>query len=128
MRRRWQTPRNSLQGARYQPGNGPPLLVALGQSWGLAEHQQRAWWKALCAAQWSQAVAFREAVIAFSPEREGAREVVHTTCNPHAVVTILEALVEEGVLWRETATQIEEGVLSQTDRAGRWKGSPYVQM
>src|SRR5215471_15885687 len=118
MRRRWQAPRNSLAGSRYQPQNGPPLLVALAQSWGLPAPQQWAWWRALCTAQWPEAVAFREAVIAFTPEHEDARAFVHTTCSPRGLVKVLELLVREGLLFRQTATQIEEGLLRQTDARG----------
>src|SRR5262245_30460433 len=127
MRRRWGQPRNSLQGSRYQAKNGPPLLVALGTSWGLPESQQGALWRALCRAQWSEAVAFREAVIAFAPEREQAHTVVHTTCSPRGLVTVLEALVGEGLLFRQTASAIEDALLRQTDACGRWKGAPHVE-
>src|SRR5262249_56536175 len=99
VRRRWQAPRRSLP-RTYEPRLGPPLVQAFATSWGLSEPLTRRWWQALCEARWSEAVVFREAVIHFIPERDGARDIVHTTCSPHGLVSVLEALVEEGVLSR----------------------------
>src|SRR5262245_52418887 len=107
MRRRWQRPRNSTRGSRYEPRLGPPLLQAFAQSWGLPEPLVRHWWRALCDAQWSEAAQWRERVIALTPQDACARGFVEVDCSPRVLVGLLELLVREGTLARPTASQIE---------------------
>src|SRR5262245_33393033 len=112
---RGRTPRNSLAGSRYEPKNGPPILVAFARSWGLPEPLTQHWWRALCAARWSQARQWREQVIAFTPESEEARTFVEGDCSPRVLVQVLENLVAEGTLLRPTASAIEAKLLAHVD-------------
>jgi hypothetical protein len=116
--------RNSLAGSRYERKFGPPVIQAFMVTWGLREHEQTALWRALCAAQWSQAAAWREACLAFHPEGQDARRFVDEACSPHTLVQVVELLVQEGVLTRQAASAIEGRLLAQTDARGAWKGSP----
>ena len=122
--RRWMQPRNALAGSRYEAKLGPPVLVAYGASWHLAEHEKLALWRALCQARWSLASGWRDHLIHFHPEGEDARQFVAVECNPARVVQILENLVREGVLSRETASRIEMKLLRQVTAQGQWVGSP----
>lgn len=121
MRQRGARPRNSLAGARYEPRLGPPLLQGLAQAYDLPEPLLRHWWRALCAAQWSEATAWREALIAFHPDAPQARAVWETACSPAAVVHILEVLVAERTLTRQAATGIEDVLLPHVGREGEWQ-------
>jgi|SRR6516165_990692 hypothetical protein len=103
----WRRPRNSLAGARYQPDQGPPIVTALAESWGLPEHERMSFWRGLCAATWSEPVQFREALIGFHPDAQDARSFVERQCHPRRVVTVIESLVAEGYLTRATASRIE---------------------
>ena len=123
MRRRFLKPRNSLTGARYEPKYGPPLLTALLESWGCQGGERLALWRALCDARWSLAAQWREALIHFTPERQDARLFVEADCHPAALVAVLEGLVHEGVLPRQTASRIEERLLQQVSKEGAWYGT-----
>jgi hypothetical protein len=123
MRRRWQAPRNSLKGSRYPVGLGPPLLQALCASWQLPEPLQVHLWRALCQATWSQAAQWRECVLAFHPAHQDARQFVAVACSPLCLVAVLEQLVQEGVLSRPAASQIEERLLTYVDAQGQWCGA-----
>ena len=116
-------PRSRLpsRGAAYEPRLGPPLLQGLAQAYHLPEHLLRSWWRALCAAQWSEAQAWREALIAFRPDQPQARAVWETACSPSAVVHILELLVAERTLTRQAATGIEDVLLPHVGRTGEWQ-------
>ena len=122
MPRAWMRPRSSTAGAAYEPRLGPPLLQGLAQAYHLPEHLLRSWWRALCTAQWSEAEAWREALIAFRPDQPQARAVWETACSPAAVLHILELLVAERCLSRQTASQIEERLLPHVDKKGAWYG------
>ena len=123
MRRRFLTPRNSPAGARYEPKYGPPLLTALLESWGCQGGERLALWRALCDAQWSLASQWREALIHFTPEQGDARLFVEGACLPAALVAVLEGLVKEGVLPRQTASAIEEKLLGHVTKEGAWYGT-----
>jgi hypothetical protein len=118
-------PRDSLKGARYEGKAGPPLLQVLTEAWGLAPVERSALWKALCHACWTDTVALREQLIAFTPtDREAAHAFLATVFTPAAVVTCLERLVQEKVLTRQLATRIEERLLHQTGADGQWQPQP----
>jgi len=121
--RRWMQPRTSTP-RTYEAKLGPPIVQAFSKTWGLDESLARHWWRALCESQWSEAVAWREAVIHFSPAQQAAREFVETTCSPSSLVALLELLVQEKVLYRQTASHIELRLLEQVNREGRWYDSP----
>jgi hypothetical protein len=120
MRKRWLRPRNSTAGADFETRLGPPILQALGVSRAVPEHILRAWWRGLCEARWSEAVAWREAAIAWHPNAEGARQFWETQCSPQAVLHIVELLVQEGTLRRPAASVLAEHVLKGVDAEGRW--------
>jgi hypothetical protein len=50
-----------------------------------------------------------------------AYHLVYGVCAPHALIEVLEALVDEGQLPRSQATAIEEAVLRNVDREGEWR-------
>ena len=122
MRRR--RPRASTAGAAYVPRLGPPLLQGLAQAYALPEPLLLSWWRALCAAQWSEACAWREAVICWRPTHPTAQAFWAESCTPGAVMAVVEALVREGTLYRQTASQIETRLLASVTHAGTWVGHP----
>jgi hypothetical protein len=121
--RRFLRPRNSTRGARYPVQQGPPCFQGLCSVLGLPAHVQIAWWRALCAARWSQADAWREQLETFHPAGQDSRAFVEEACSPPVVVELLELLTLEGVLRRQSATAIEEQILAQLDAQGRWRGT-----
>ena len=117
-------PRDSLRGGDYAVSQGPPLLQGLAAARQLPEHALRAWWRALCAAQWSQASAWREAASRWRPDGPDARQFWEQDCAPAAVLRLVELLVQERCLSRAVAVVIEDALLSGVDQEGRWHGTP----
>jgi hypothetical protein len=80
------------------------------------------WWRALGRSHHGRALAVRQAVLLFdaAPVAE-AYHLVYGVCAPHALIEVLEALVDEGQLPRSQATAIEEAVLRNVDREGEWR-------
>ena len=80
------------------------------------------WWRALARSHHTRALAVRQAVLLFdaAPVAE-AYHLVYGACAPHAVIEVLEALVDEKQLPRSQATAIEEVVLRNVDREGEWR-------
>src|SRR5262245_2912703 len=111
MRRRWLRPRDSLKGSAYETRLGPPILQALGVARQVPEHLLRAWWRGLCEARWSEAVAWRERAIAWHPSAPDARQFWEEQCTPQAVLHVVELLVAEGTLRRPAASVLAEHVL-----------------
>lgn len=123
MRRRWMAPPTSTRGSAYDLRHGPPLLQGLAQAYAVPELLLAQWWRALSQAQWSQASQWREALCRFRPTHPTAQAFWEEACTPTAVVTILEGLVKEGTLYRQTASQIEERLLRHVDAHGQWRGT-----
>jgi hypothetical protein len=111
-----------MRGARYEGKEGPPLLQALAEAWGLTPVERSALWKALCYACWTDTVALREQLIAFTPtDREAAHTFLRDVLTPDAAVQCLERLVKERVLTRQLATRVEERLLHHTGPDGAWQ-------
>jgi hypothetical protein len=47
--------------------------------------------------------------------------VVQQTCAPAEVCAVIEALVHEGTLPRQLASQVEEHLLASVTREGQWQ-------
>lgn len=122
-RRSWMRPGSSTRGARYDPRHGPPIVATLTASWHLPEPQRYGLWRAICQAQWSEVSTWREAVVCFHPTRQDAAAFLQTQCSPQALMHVLELLVAEGALLRQSASQIETHLLQYVDRQGRWVGT-----
>jgi hypothetical protein len=84
-------------------------------------------WRAVCKAQWSWAVEWREAFLVFARRCEGepSRRMVAyfftQHCAPADLVTLLEHLAKERVLVPRDARRIEELLLTQVHKDGLWK-------
>jgi hypothetical protein len=118
----WRQRRSSLKGSRPVNNLGPPILMTLTTSWGLADHETYGLWRALCHARWSTSVQFREQLIAFYPTTDDAtRTFLHEACHPPRLMAVCEALVQEGYLTRQTASRIENRILESPWGAG-WQG------
>ena len=116
-------PRSRLpsRGAAYEPRRGPPL----GKAWPRPTTRRRSGsgssWRALCAAQWSEAQAWREALYRLSSGPASGPGVTDRACSPSAVVHILQLLVAERTLTRQAATGIEDVLLPHVGRTGEWQ-------
>ena len=100
----------------------PPVFWQFARYWRLPERLTRLWWQALSQSRYSQPQALRQAWLLW----DGApiadpTSVVQRTCAPAEVVAVLEALVHEGRLTRQLATQMEEVLLARATREGTWQ-------
>jgi hypothetical protein len=84
-------------------------------------HECYGLWRALCQARWSASAQFREELIAFYPTTDDAtRTFLHEACSPARLMQVLESLVQERYLTRQTASRIENRILESPWGAG-WK-------
>jgi hypothetical protein len=90
--------------------------------WRLPAALTRAWWQALSQSRYTQPQALRQAWLLWegAPIADPA-SLVYGTCAPAEVCAVIEALVHEGTLPRQLATQIEEVLLARATREGRWQ-------
>jgi len=121
-RGRWSRPRNSFVTAHDVMQDGPSIFVTLTTSWGLVDHERYAFWRALSQATWSQAVAFRQDLLAFYPVSDTVTRVfLDEAMNPVRLMAVCEALVQEGYLTRATASRIEGRILDTPGWGTAWQ-------
>jgi hypothetical protein len=97
------------------------------QIFGLDEHLCWVWWRALGKSQWSEAKAWREAVIAFDRRplhRQRPPDVeafIHEWATPKQLMNLVEDLKTQRLLMPRDAARIEEAILTMLLPCGQWK-------
>ena len=103
----------------------PEVFSYLGQRWlKLSPHQMRRWWIALSHAHHEKAVLLRTAILcqaALPYSRTSLYHLAYANMKPSFLIEALEVLVDEGLLLRREASQIEEHILRQLTAIGQWK-------
>jgi hypothetical protein len=103
----------------------PVLLGTFATCAGIPLDVMSAFWFAVDHAEGAPAVRFRERLLVFesrpiaTPEATGHFWDAHM--QPRQLVALIEALVEEGRLARQTATAMEDHVLRHVLADGRWR-------
>jgi hypothetical protein len=98
------------------------VFRAFAQYWDLPGALAQQWWRALSLAEHGRPLSWRQALLLYGPAPTGdSRHLIHSASAPQKVMDVLEDLVEEGLLSRQTASQIQERVLRQVSRDGRWR-------
>src|SRR4051794_38070612 len=95
--------------------------------WGLPAHQGKTFWYALVDARFTRAVALRRHILLALQMRVDLEHLRRQVVTPATVMAALEALYNEGQLRRSQTTHIEECILAQTDKCGRWQGDDAWQ-
>jgi hypothetical protein len=99
----------------------PAVFWRFAAYWRLPAALTRLWWQALSQSRYTQPQALRQAGLLWEgTSLADPAAVVHQTCAPVEVVAVLEALVHEGRLSRQRATQVEEHLLARVTREGHW--------
>ena len=105
----------------------PRFWVFLCKTWlGLSSDLAHAWWGALCRSRWTEARAFREAVVRYdqhpAPAQRPLEDKLHMSgwVAPEQLMALVEDLVREGCLLRREASTIQEAILAALDAAGAW--------
>jgi hypothetical protein len=83
-------------------------------------------WRAILKAEWSAAVAWRQAFLDFEkPNRVLSRDVVEDflgeIASPKNLMGLLEALKQEKMLIRHDTHRLEERILRHVAKDGTWK-------
>ena len=103
----------------------PTLLICLARCCGIAGTLISTLWFALQHAEDAAAVQFRERLLVFESRPIATPEATarfwDTHMQPRQLVALIEALVEEGRLARQTATAMENHVLRHVLADGRWR-------
>ena len=100
----------------------PKVFLLFTNYWMMPDHLARTWWQALAKAQWSQAVAFRQAFLYHDVGVLGNRHAfIHKSVAPAKVMAVIENLVSEQTLSRKQASEIEEQVLTMVKHDGMWR-------
>jgi len=91
----------------------------------MAEVDAHRFWGALCRSRWSAPAAFRQAVARLEAQPLIEALAVQLWVDAHAqpwhFVELLELLVRERQLTRQTANQLMEPILATTARDGNWR-------
>jgi hypothetical protein len=103
----------------------PALLVCFARCCGMELHLMRAFWFALACAEHETAVHFRERLLVFESRpivtQAATAHFWDRHMQPQQLVALIESLVEEERLARQTATAMEDHVLRHVLADGRWR-------
>jgi hypothetical protein len=102
----------------------PVLFATLFGADFLAVQQADAYalWQALCRSRWSEGQALKGV---FHLHQHGhsvgyGLELLRGQLAPPRLIRVIEQLVKEGRLERQTASRVEEKILAHTDATGAW--------
>jgi hypothetical protein len=92
---------------------------------GLDDGAMRRWWEALCASRMPLAETWRLAILTCdeieAPSRDAVRMFLLLKVPASDIITLIEALVDEGQLSKRRASSLEEHVLRHAQANGTWK-------
>ena len=90
--------------------------------WGMSTPLMHTLWAAFRQAESSAARTLRHVWLLYdSVDRIDPKALIHVTCSPKRVLEAIEALVDESLLDRRQATQVEEIILSHVQADGTWR-------
>src|SRR5262245_45673266 len=101
----------------------PRLLWELCHAWDFQERQTAALVSALDQTRWVRPLLWKAALAQYAGRGwRGTDALVQEACTPLAVLTVVEDLVGESTLPRDTAKVMERRILDHVGAMGHWRG------